>query len=33
MMLRMDVRGRDFSTAALDGNDFEGFDPGIGYAF
>lgn len=33
VVLKMDVRSRDYSEAALAGSDFDGFDLGLGYAF
>lgn len=33
VVLKMDVRRRDYASAALGGSDFDGFDLGVGYAF
>lgn len=33
VVLKMDVRSREYSEAALAGSDFDGFDLGFGYAF
>lgn len=33
VVLKMDLRSRDYDAAALAGSDFDGFDLGIGYAF
>jgi hypothetical protein len=33
VVLKMDLRSRDYASAALAGSDFDGFDLGFGYAF